>query len=165
MRRRPLALVPVVLAALAGGLLTGTLDAGGLQLGATPAEALLAAAGGVLFARVFSAAALVLAVPVLLAGLELATGAGGPTSPAAGGDALTLGLPGGHRLELLVVVWAAAYAAWAHDAGLRRGVTWPALAAVLLAVAARDGNLPAVTLLGVALVAPNLDRLAAGLRA
>lgn len=163
-RRRGPPLVPVILAFLAGGLLTGALDAAGLQLGATPAEALLAAAAGVLFARVFCVGALVLALPVLLAGIELGTGGGGVTALPTGGDPLVLGLPGGHRLELLTVLWAAAYAAWAHAFGLRCGVTWAALAVVLLVTAARDGDLPALTLLAVALLGSNLGRLGGLLR-
>ena len=157
-------MVPAALAVLGGALLTATLDVAGLRVGATPAELVLWGALGVLFARVFSVGALVLAVPVLLAGIELASGAGGPAAAAGAGDPFTLAFPAGHRLEVTQLVFATAYAAWARHFGLRTGVTWAGLAAVLAVSLARDGDLPAVTLLGLALLLPNLDRLAGLLR-
>jgi len=151
--------VPALLAVVGGGLLTATLNVAGLRVGATPAEIVLWGAAGVLFARVFSVGALVIAVPVLLAGIELAAGASGPSSPAEAGDPLTLAFPDERRLELTQLVFAAAYGAWAQRFGLRAGVTCVALGAVLLASVARDGQLPVVTLLGLALLLPNADRL------
>lgn len=154
-----------LLAILGGGLLTATLDAAGLRVGATPGELVLWGAVGVLFARTFSLLALVVAVPVLLAGIELLSGGVGAASAVAGaGDPLTLAFPAERRLEVTQLVFAAAYATWALRFGLRWPVTWVALAAVLLASIARDGELPAVTLLGAALLVPNLDRLARALR-
>lgn len=152
------------LAVLGGGLLTATLNVAGLRVGATPAEIVLWGALGVLFARVFSLGALVLAVPVLLAGIELASGAGGPSAPAEAGDPLTLALPDERRLELAPLAVAAAYGAWAQRFELRTAATCVALGAVLFASVARDGQLPAVTLLGLALLLPNLDRLGRLLR-
>lgn len=157
-------MLPALLALLGGGLLTATLNVAGLRVGATPAEIVLWGAVGVLFARVFSVGALVLAVPVLLAGIELAMGTGGPSSAAQAGDPLTLALPGERRLELTSLVFAAAYAAWAQRFGLRVPVTCVALGAVLLVSVARDGQLAVVTLLGLALLLPNLDRLGKLLR-
>jgi len=152
-------LLPALLAVLGGGLLTATLNVAGLRVGATPAEVVLWGALGVLFARVFSVGALVVAVPLLLAGIELASGPGGPSAPAEAGDPLTLAFPDERRLELAPLVFAAAYGAWAQRFGLRTGVTWVALGAVLFASVARDGQLPVATLLGVALLLPNVDRL------
>jgi hypothetical protein len=151
--------LPALLAVLGGGLLTATLNVAGLRVGATPAEVVLWGALGVLFSRVFSVGALVIAVPVLLAGIELASGAGGPSAPAEAGDPLTLAFPDERRLELAPLVFAAAYGAWAQRFGLRTGVTCVALGAVLFASVARDGELPTATLLGLALLLANLDRL------
>jgi len=151
--------LPALLALLGGGLLTATLNVAGLRVGATPAEIVLWAAVGVLFARVFSVGALVLALPVLLAGIELAAGTAGASAAAQAGDPLTLALPGDRRLELTSLVFGAAYGAWAERFGLRVWVTWVSLGAVLLASVARDGQLPTVTLLALALLLPNLDRL------
>ncbi len=152
-------MLPAGLAVLGGGLLTATLNLAGLRVGATPAEVVLWGALGVLFARVFSVGALVLAVPLLLAGIELASWPFGPSAAAGPGDPLTLALPGERRLELTALVFGAAYGAWAQAFGLRAGATWCALGAVLLASIARDGQLPTITLLGAALLLPNLDRL------
>jgi len=156
--------LPALLALVGGGLLTATLNVAGLRVGATPAEVVLWGALGVLFAQVFSVGALVLALPVLLAGIELAAGPGGPSAAAQAGDPLTLAFPDERRLELTALVFAAAYGAWAQRFGLRAPVVWVALGAVLLASVARDGQLPAVTLLGVALLLPNLNRLGRLLR-
>ena len=152
-------MLPALLAVLGGGLLTATLNVAGLRVGATPAEIVLWGALGVLFARVFSVGALVIALPVLLGGLELAMGSGGPSAPGEAGDPLTLAFPDERRLELAPLAFAAAYGAWAQRFELRTGVTCVALAAVLFASVARDGELPTATLLGLALLAPNLDRL------
>ena len=152
-----------LLAVAGGGLLTATLNAAGLRVGATPAEIVLWGATGVLFARVFALGPLVVAVPVLLAGIELAAGTG-TGGPAGAGDPLTLAVPGGRGLGLTELVFAAAYAAWAHRFELRWRLTSTALVAVLLASVAADGTLPALTLLGVALLLPNADRLGGLLR-
>lgn len=159
-------MLPALLAVLGGGLLTATLNVAGLRVGATPAELVLWAGSGVLFARVFSLGALVLAVPVLVAGIELAAG-GGTTAGAAGagaGDPLTLAFPGDRRLDLTQVLFAAAYARWAQRFGLRWPATAAALAAVLLAAVVVGGELPVLTLLGLALLLPNADRLGPLLR-
>lgn len=156
-------MAPALLAALGGGLLTAILNLAGLRVGATPAELVLWGSVGVLFARVFRIGGLVIAVPLLLAGIELAAG-GGTAGPADAGDPLTLAFPGDHRLALDELVFAAAYAAWAWEFGLRRRVTWTALALVLLASLLRDSALPALTLLAIALLLPNLDRLGGVLR-
>lgn len=149
-------------ALLGGGLLTLTLDLAGLRVGATPAELVLWGAVGVLFARVFAAGALVVAVPVLLAGIELLMGGDGSVARAGSGDPLTLALPDDRALDLTAFVFAAAYAAWAVRFELRWRVSAAGLAAVL--VASVLTSLPVLTLLGAALLLPALDRLPALLR-
>lgn len=157
-------MLPALLALLGGGLLTAILNLAGLRVGATPAELVLWGAVGVLFARVFRIGGLVLALPLLLAGIELAAGGAGTAGAAGAGDPLTLAFPGEHRLALDELVFAAAYAAWALLFGLRWRATWAAIGLVLLASLLRDGELPALTLLAVALLLPNLDRLGAVLQ-
>lgn len=157
-------MLPAGLAVCGGALLTSVLNVAGLRVGATPAELVLWCALGVLFARVFGVAALVVAVPLLLAGIELAAGSGGTSAPAGAGDPLTLAFPDERRLEVTQLVFAAAFGAWARRYGLRAGVTCALLGAVLLASVARDGQLPALTLLGLALLLPNSDRLGRLLR-
>ena len=134
----------------------------GLRVGATPAELVFWAAIGVLFARVFAVGALVLAVPVMLAGIELASGGGAAAAMAEAGDPLTLALPGDRSFELTALVFAAAYGAWAVRFGLRWKLTLPLLGAAC--VASVLAELPVLTLLAAALLLPSLDRLPALLR-
>lgn len=151
-------------AALGGALLTAIFNVAGLRVGATPAELILWSAVGVLFARVFRIGGLVLALPLLLAGIELAAGGSGVAGSAGAGDPLTLAFPGDHRLALDELVFAAAYAAWAWAFGLRWRVTCGLLVVVLLVSLLRDSALPALTLLAAALLVPNVDRLGGMLR-
>lgn len=153
-----------LLAVLGAGLLTAILNLAGLRVGATPAELVLWSGVGVLFARVFRIGGLVLAVPLLLAGIELAAGTAGGLGSAGAGDPLTLAFPGEHRLALDEPVFAAAYAAWAWEFGLRPRLTCGLLVLVLVASLLRDSALPALTLLAIALLLPNVDRLAGVLR-
>ncbi len=153
-----------LLAAAGGGLLTAILNIAGLRVGATPGELVLWGAVGVLFARIFRIGGLVIALPLVLAGIELAAGGGGVTGPAGAGDPLTLAFPGDHRLALDELVFATAYATWAWTFGLRWRVTCSLLAVVLLASLLRDSALPALTLLAAALLVPNVDRLGGVLR-
>ena len=150
-------MIVAALAVLGGALLTGALNVAGLRVGATPGELVLWGAAGVLFARVFALGPLVLAVPVLLAGIELAAGGGGAAGAAGGGDPFTLALPGERALAIVPVVAAAAFAAWAERFALRPRVVRVLLLATLAVSAAVD--LPTVALLAVALLVPNLDRL------
>ncbi len=153
-----------LLAALGGALLTAILNVAGLRVGATPGELVLWSSVGVLFARVFRIGGLVIALPLLLAGIELAARGGGVVGPADAGDPLTLAFPGNHRLVLDELVFAAAYAAWAWQFGLRWRLTCGLLLVVLLVSLLRDSALPALTLLAAALLVPNLDRLGGVLR-
>jgi hypothetical protein len=156
--------VPALLAALGGGLLTAILNVAGLRVGATPAELVLWSAIGVLFARAFRIGGLVVGVPLLLAGIELAAGGGGGTGAAAAGDPLTLAFPGGRSLASDQLVFAVAYVSWAAAFGLRWRVVASLAAGVLLLSLLRESPLPALTLLGAALLLPNLDRLRGVLR-
>lgn len=156
--------LPVLLVALGGGLTTAVLDLAGLRVGATPAELVLWCAVGALFSRIFATAPLVVAIPLLLAGIELAAGSGGAAGPAEAGDPLSLAFPGGHALPLDQLVFAAAYVAWARAFGLRTGATLVVVGPVLLVSVLNDGALPVFTLLAVALLVPNSDRLARLLR-
>lgn len=157
-------MAPALLAALGGGLLTAILNLAGLRVGATPAELVLWSAVGVLFARAFRLGGLVVGVPLLLAGIELAAGGGVGTGPAAAGDPLTLAFPGGRSLALDEVVFASAYVSWAVAFGLRWRLVAPLLVGVLLLSLLRESPLPALTLLAAALLLPNLDRLRGVLR-
>ena len=101
-------MIPVVLLAAGAGLLTAFAEAAGARLLATPPEALFWGALGVLFARVFRAGPLVVAVPLLVAGIDVALG--GADGPAPAGDPLTLALP----WESRVLATEAAFAATGH---------------------------------------------------
>lgn len=148
-----------LLVGLGGGLLTGVLDAAGAGVGATPAELLLWGAVGVVFARVFAAAPLAVAVPLLVAGLELGSGGWGAGGGGGAGDPLTLGFGASTHLEATEVAFAAAYATWAARLGLRDEFTRGLLVGVLVLVVATDRGLPPLTALGAALLVPNADRL------
>jgi hypothetical protein len=120
-------------------LLAIALNARDVGAAASPPEALFAAAAGMLFAWAFAVPAAVLAVPLLVAGIDVAAVlAGGADAPAAGpgGDLLTLDLPawGGDgdvsRLGLLDATFLAMFAAWAFRYDLR-----PRLACALMVAA------------------------------
>lgn len=149
-------MIVAALAVLGGALLTGALNVAGLRVGATPAELVMWGAAGVLFARSFALGPLVLAVPVLLAGIELTAGGSGAAGAAGGGDPFTLALPGDRTLALVPLVAAAAYVAWAERFALRPQIVAALLLAVLAVSVAVD--VPTVTLLGLALLGPNVDR-------
>ncbi len=152
-------MIALVLLAVGAGLLTALADAAGAGLLATPPEALLWGTLGVLFARVFHAGPLVVGVPLLVAGIDVALG--GADGPAPGGDPLTLGLPAGGRVLATEAAFAAAAWWWAGRVpGLR---TRASRAAVLLALAvavAAGRDLPGLAALGLAFLAVNADRLA-----
>ena len=151
-------MIPVVLLAVGAGLLTAIADAAGAGLLATPPEALLWGALGVLFARVFCAGPLVVGVPLLLAGIDVALG--GADGPAPAGDPLTLGLPGGARVLATEAAFAAAAWWWAgRVAGLRTRATRLALAAALATAVLAGRDVPGLTALGLAFLAVNADRL------
>ncbi len=145
---------------------------------ANPVEALLAAAAGLLFAWAFALPAAVVALPLLVAGIDLAsvlTGPGEPVTPPTPVDVLTFDLPvwggGGSaaRLNLLDATFVALFAAWALRFALRPRVTIPLMVAGLAgAVAlglALDEAVPALPFLAAALLLPAADRIPGLLRA
>jgi len=153
-------------------LLAIALNARGVGAAANPAEALFAAAAGMLFAWAFALPAAVLAVPLLVAGIDLAAVlAGGGDGPAAGpgGDLLTLDLPawGGDgdvsRLGLLDATFLAMFAAWAARYDLRPRLACALMVAGLAgAVAvglALDRSVPALAFVSLGLLASSPIRL------
>jgi hypothetical protein len=157
-------------------LLVAVLDAAGAGAAAVVPEALLAASAGILFARALATPAVVVAVPVFVALIDLWSVASGPSSHLirdrpAGLRELTFDLPawgGGAvagRLGLSDVVFLAMFAAWGWRSGFRRGATAIGLTAGLLASlalgVALDRAIPALPLLAVGFLLPNADRAAA----
>ncbi|HEX6387873.1 MAG TPA: hypothetical protein VFZ89_00445 [Solirubrobacteraceae bacterium] len=153
-----------VLLALGCGLLTGAFDQVGARAGATLPEALLWCAGGLLFARAFGGGALAVAVPLLLAGLDIA-GVTGSTAilddVAQAGDPLTLELPawGGGQAAVLPALEAGvmgALAAWASMQGFR--TPWTQVIMVESVVLATVLSLPAIAVVVAAYLIVNVDR-------
>ncbi len=151
-------MIALVLLAVGAGLLTAIADAAGAGLLATPPEALLWGSLGVMFARGFQAGPLVVAVPLLVAGIDVALG--GIDGPAPGGDPLTLGLPGGGRVLATEAAFFAAAWWWAGGvAGLRPRASRVALAAALALAVVAGRSVPGLTAMGLAFLAVNADRL------
>lgn len=153
------------------GMVALAFDATNARAAASLPEALLWATAGLLFARSFRQPTVAVAVTLLVAGLALAGVAGDMsalTAKAGAGDPLTLELPafgGGQALAVpaLFAVVLGAVACWTAMLELRVG--WTAvlvIEAVALAAALRiDPVAPVLA----AFLLPNLDRLAAGIRA
>ncbi len=173
----PISLVPALIgsALLVAGLAVA--EVGG---GATPFEALLYACLGVAFAVVLDTAGLVVALPLFVAAVDMASVLGGGSTllleDGAGrsGDPITLELPGWGdqpavgRLGAPDVIFLAAFAAYAHRFGLREragalGMTVGLAGAGVWAVAL-DAPAPALALVSAGFVAPNVDRLVGLLR-
>ena len=166
---------PAALLVFGGGaaLLAVALNASDVGAAATPVEAVLGAAAGMLFAIAFPVPTAVVAVPLVVGGIDLATALGAGAEPVVQpGDApsvLTLALPawGGGldaaRLALLDAVFLGLYAAWAlrYDLAPRR--TLPALAAATALAAvlmvALDRPFPALPLLALALLLPAAPKI------
>jgi hypothetical protein len=168
----PFSLVPAVLGAL---LLVGALSAADAGAVATPAEAILCGCIGIAFAVVLDVPALVVALPLFVAAVDVSGLVGGaPGSLLAGelpaaGDPLTLELPawGGGAAVVHVsvadVVFLAAYAAYAKRFALRVVASSVAmlggLIAALAATLAFDRRMPALAIVAVAFLLANADRL------
>ncbi|MCP9489532.1 MAG: hypothetical protein MSC31_06605 [Solirubrobacteraceae bacterium MAG38_C4-C5] len=162
-----------LLVALGAGLMVAGLNAAGVGAGANAFEALLAAAAGLLLARVLGAPAVAVAVPMFVAAIDLYSVLTGPARrllDSGGGvvDALSFALPawGGGlagRLGVSDAVFLAMFAAWAWDFGLRRRATIVAmvsgLVAALVLSVALDTAIPALPLLVAGYLLPNGDRL------
>jgi hypothetical protein len=171
-----------LLIVLGAGLLVGALNAegaGGVGAGANAAEALLAGAIGLLFARWLATPVIAVAVPIFVAAIDVWSVASGPSSQLLDQgtdtvDPLSFDLPAwGHHgsaghLGFSDALFAAMFVAWAWRYGLRRkatiaGVTLGLLAALVLSVEL-DRAIPALPLIAAGYLLPNLDRIPAMLR-
>jgi hypothetical protein len=166
-----------VLALLALG--AGLIAAGATEAGSVPVadvtKALFAATLGMLLAWALAEPAILVAVPLLVAGIDIASVAGGPSELLArdssrAGEFLSLYLPawGGGRagmLGLADLIFLGFFAAGAWRFHLRRRVTGVALLLALPATVviqvALDAAVPALPVLAAALLLPNLDLLPA----
>ena len=158
---------------LGAALLTAALAAAGVGTLANPAEALFAAAAGVLFAWAFAAPAALAALPVLVAAIDAVAVLTGPAEPLGSAkevDVLTFVLPiwGGEgaaaHLPVLDATFLAMFAAWALRFGLhpRRAVALMLSGLVLgtgLGVAL-DRAVPALPFVAVGFLAAHPRRLA-----
>ena len=165
--------VALVLLGVGAGLLAAALAGQDVGAAANPVEALFAASAGLLFALGFGVPGAVVALPVLVAGIDAVAVLTGPDE-ALGDfdpvDVLTLDLPawGGERvsiarLGLLDAAFLAMFAAWALRFELRPRLTIPLMvigltASVALAVAL-DEAIPAIPFLAAAFLLPVLDRI------
>jgi hypothetical protein len=163
------------LAILAFG--AGLLGAGATEAGSIPladlAKLLFAATLGMLLAWALAEPAVVIAVPLFVAGIDIASVAGGPSELLARdssrtGEFLSVYLPawGGGRAGVLGVadlIFLAFFASSAWRFGLRRRVTGAALLLALpltvVVQVAFDTTVPALPILAAALLVPNLDLL------
>ena len=161
------------LLALGAGLVAaGATEAGSIPV-ADVTKALFAAALGMLLAWALDEPAVVVAVPLFVAGIDIASVAGGPSELLArdssgAGEFLSVYLPawGGGRagvLGLADLVFLAFFAASAWRFGLRRRATgialMLALPATVLIQLQLDVTVPALPVLAAALLLPNLDLL------
>jgi hypothetical protein len=165
--------VGVAVFGLGAALLAVALNAEDVGAAATPVEALFAAAAGLLFGLGFGVPAVVVALPVLVAGIDAASlVSGGSEALVRAGDdpdVLTLDLPlwggGGDvaRLGLLDAVFLALFAAWSLRFRLRPRIALPLMAAGLVASAglgvALDEALPALPFLALGFLLPAASRI------
>jgi hypothetical protein len=163
----------VALFGVGAALLAVALNARDVGAAATPVEALFGAAAGLLFGIGFGAPAVVVALPVLVAGIDAASLAGGGSEalvrPSDDPDVLTLDLPlwggGGDvaQLGLLDAVVLALLAAWSVRFRLRPRLALPLMAAGLAASAglgvALDRALPALPFLAAGFLLPAASRI------
>ena len=163
----------LILLGVGGGLLAGAFTVAGVVPLANVAKALFAGAAGMLLARLMADPAVVVAVPLFVAVLDVASVAAGPSQLLARdtsrtGEFLTVYLPawGGGRAGVLGVadlLFAAFFASSAWRFGLRRRATAAALLAALpltlVVQLALHRNIPALPPLAAALLLPNLDLL------
>lgn len=167
----------LVVFGLGAALLAAALAASDVGAAANPVEALLGAAAGLLFAWAFALPGAVVALPLLVAGIDVASLLTGPAdgvAPASRVDVLTFDLPawgGGAsvaRLGLLDATFLALFAAWSLRFALRPWIAIPLMVAGLVGAVvlgvALDRAIPALPFLAAALLAPAPDRIAALLR-
>jgi hypothetical protein len=172
-------LIGPLLIVLGAGLVAGALNAAGVGAAANVAEALLAGAIGVLFARWLATPVIAIAVPIFVAAIDVWSVASGPTSQLLENgtdvaDPLSFDLPawGGAGsvgdLGFSDALFAAMFAAWAWRYGMRRAATVIGIVAGLLASlglsVALDRAIPALPLIAAGYLLVNLDRIPAILR-
>jgi hypothetical protein len=168
-----------LLIALGAGLIGGALNSAGVGAGANVAEAMLASAVGLLFARFLSSASVAILVPLFVGTIDVWSVASGPTSillasDAKASDPLSFDLPawGGEgsagQLGVSDAVFISMFAAWACHFGFRRAATIAGLALGLIASLALsivlDRAIPALPLIAIGYLLPNLDRIGRLLR-
>lgn len=176
-------LIGPLLIALGAALLVAALNAGGARegvgAGANVAEALLASAIGLLFARWLATALVAVAVPLFVGAIDVWSVASGPTSSLLENhpqrvDALSFDLPAwgaqgsaGH-LGVSDAIFLSLFAAWALRYGFRPAATLAGLTLGLLASLGLsvwlDAAIPALPLIAAGYLLPNLDRAARVLR-
>ena len=170
---------PLGLALFGAGaaFLAAVLSAQDVGAAANPVEALAGAAAGLLFAWAFASPLAVVALPLVVAGVDLASVLTGPAEPLRGSgpvDILTLDLPplgGGDsvgRLGVLDATFLALFAAWSIRYALRPRVAIPLMVlalcgSVALGLAA-DRAMPALPFLAAAFLLPAVTRLPGLLR-
>ena len=166
------AFVLALLALGAGLIAAGATEAGSIPV-ADVTKALFAATLGMLLAWALDEPAVVVAVPLFVAGIDIASVAGGPSELLArdssrAGEFLSVYLPawGGGRagvLGLADLIFLAFFAASAWRFGLRRRATGIALMLALPATVViqleLDVTVPVLPVLAAALLLPNLDLL------
>jgi hypothetical protein len=173
------AVIGPLLILLGGGLLMAALNAGHVGAGANVAEAIVAAAAGLVFAHFLRAPAYAITLPLFVALIDAWSVASGPTERLiAGGtatdDPLSFDLPAwgggpsaGH-LGLSDAVFLSMFAAWALHHDFRRvatiaGLVGGLVAAIVLGVIF-DRAIPALPLLAAGYQLPNADRVGRLLR-
>ena len=168
-REDPIALVVLGLGA---ALLATALAGQDVGAAANPVEAVFAAAVGMLFAQAFGIPAAVIALPLLVGGIDAAAVLSAPDTGLRDFDivdVLTFDLPvwGGGRsvahLGFLDAAFLALYAVWALRFALRPRLVLPlmvlALAAAVAVAIAADRQMPALAFLALAFLVPNARRL------
>jgi hypothetical protein len=166
--------IPLVL--LGAALVAGAMNAAGVGAAATVPETVVYACIGILFGLWLEAPALVLAIPVFVAGIEVIGALGGSAHGVAhgtlrGGDPLSLELPDWHnglsaaRLGLADIVFTGIYSTYARRMELRfvAGAIGMAvgLALGLSLSIAQNTALPELGFLGAGFLLPNIDRVLA----
>lgn len=168
----------LVLLGLGAGLLAAALTQAGAGAPATVAKALVASAAGMALAHAWrELPAALIGVPLVGAGIDALSVASGPAPAIVRGspdsaDFLSLSLPAWSEGAILVgvsdAIFLGMFAAWAFHYRLRARVTLAALALATPAALALsllfERAVPALPLLAVALLAPNVDGVARALR-
>jgi hypothetical protein len=165
--------LPLVVVGIGSGLLATALAGQEVGAAANPVEVVFGASVGLLFALAFGAPGVIVALPVLVAGIDAAAVLTGPSEPLGDFDpvdVLTFDLPawGGERpsiarLSLLDATFLAMFAAWSLRFALRPRIAVPLMVAglagsVALAVAL-ERAIPALPFVAAAFLLPGADRV------